>query len=124
MIRAVPLLLCLLLASCGGGDDDGGAAGDGTPDACAGGNGCGEPCAAGNSYGVGMYCTVGGGECTNTPGRAAPFCTVDNRADADAFCTRPCDPEADVVAQCGEDATCRGDGSGGGPSGCVPNACL
>ncbi len=110
--------MVLAIAACGSGGN-----GSGDLDAaCAGGSGCGEPCATGNSYGVGMYCTVGGGECANTPGRMAPFCTVDNEPTADAFCTRPCDPNADPVAQCGEDALCT-NGGGSGPSGCLPVVC-
>ncbi len=106
----------MALAACGGGGDAG------PPDACAAGAGCGQACATGNSFGVGMYCTVGGGECADTPGRMAPFCTVDNEPTADAFCTRPCDPNADPVTQCGVDAVCT-NGGGSGPSGCVPVVC-
>ena len=108
---AVLLLLLLLLAACGG-DDDG---------ACEGGAGCGEPCAAGNSFGVGMYCTEGGGECGDTPNRLAPFCTVDFDPDAPAFCTRPCEPGNDLE-MCGEDALCTSE-TEGGDTGCIPITC-
>ncbi len=117
MSRAL-LLFALLaaMAACGGDDDSAADAG------CQGGSGCGEPCAAGNSFGVGMYCTEGGGECANTPNRLAPFCTVDFDPEAPAFCTRPCDPEMDVVEMCGEDALCESD-TEGGDTGCIPITC-
>lgn len=118
MIRA--LLLICAVALIGGCDD-------GEADICAGGAlvDCGEPCAPGNDFGVGMACTPGGGECADTPGRMAPICTVDFEAEADAFCTRPCDPDMEVVAQCGINAICRGeDAGGGGPTGCVPMTCV
>jgi hypothetical protein len=123
MRGAVPaLVLSLFLAalpSC-----DGGSAGpDGAPDSCVGSTGCGGVCATGNDFGVGMYCTPEGGECADTPGRMAPFCTGSQRPEADWFCTRPCDPDGDVVAQCGQDAACTGDGQGS-PAGCVPLTCI
>jgi len=108
---AVLIALVAGLAACGGDDDS-----------CEGGAGCGEPCALGNSFGVGMYCTEGGGECGDTPNRLAPFCTVDFDPSAPAFCTRPCDPDMDVVEMCGEDALCMAD-SEGGDTGCVPITC-
>jgi hypothetical protein len=105
---SLTLAIALALTACGG-DDDG----------CEGGAGCGEPCAPGNDFGVGMYCTPGGGECGDTPDRLAPFCTVDFDDTAPAFCTRPCEP-GDDLAMCGEDAVCTGQG---GDTGCVPVAC-
>lgn len=116
MIRNSLLLLALVFAAgaCGGDDD-------GDSDACEGGTGCGEPCATGNSFGVGMYCTPGGGECGDTPSQLAPFCTVDFDPEAPAFCTRPCEPGNDLE-MCGEDALCMGD-EGGGDTGCIPITC-
>jgi hypothetical protein len=81
--------------------------------------GCEGACELGNSWGVGQFCTMGGGECADTPGRMAPFCTVDVQPDGPAFCTRPCTDET----QCGEDASCLGEDESG-PKGCVPNFCL
>lgn len=116
-VQAVVLTLGLGLAACGEA-----ARGDGPPDACAGETGCNGACEPGNSYGVGRHCTKGGGECS---GQAAAFCTVDFEDTDESWCTRPCDPEADIVQQCGEDASCRGESeAGGGPSGCVPQSCL
>lgn len=108
--------LTFALASC---ESEGGTA-DGT---CEGETGCDQPCELGNSFGVGQYCTPGGGECADTPGRAAPFCTGDYEPDEIWFCTRPCDPDGNVVDQCGEDAICRGE-DGGGPTGCFPVICM
>src|SRR5262245_25668494 len=82
------------------------SSGNGEPDACAGATGCNGECELGNSYGVGHYCTEGGGECA---GLLATFCTVDFDDTSETWCTRPCDPAADVVEQCGEDAICRGE---------------
>lgn len=104
----------LSLLACG--DDNGSANG---PDAaCVGATGCNGPCEKGNEYGVGAYCTAGGGECANTPMRAAPFCTVDTAETEFAFCTRPCTTNAD----CGSNARCANEG-GTGPSGCFPIFC-
>lgn len=112
-------LAAALVVACGGGD----AGPDAAPDACAGSTDCGGPCAPGNDFGVGMACTAGGGECADTPGRMAPFCTVDQRPDADAFCTRPCDPTMPAEPQCGQGAVCENEG-GAGPSGCILAACV
>ncbi len=118
LARRLPVVLALWFGAACGADP----AEDGPPDACAGATGCNGECELGNSYGVGRYCTPGGGECA---GLAAAFCTVDFEDTTETWCTRPCDPEADVVEQCGEDAVCRGeDQGGGGPSGCVPMICL
>jgi|GEM_PF-6914665 len=107
------LILCTSLTACG---DDGGSAN--TPDAaCVGATGCNGACEKGNELGVGAYCTAGGGECANTPMRAAPFCTVDTSNTDLQFCTRTCTTNAD----CGSNARCASDGSG--PSGCFPNFC-
>lgn len=102
-------LAVLFVAACGGG----GAAGD---DVCTGGTGCGEPCQAANDKGVGLPCTMGGGECSNN---LAPFlfCTADYEDGADPYCTGPCSRDSD----CGEGAYCSGSGHGG--SGCVPAIC-
>jgi hypothetical protein len=124
---AAALGVALALAGCGGdssgsngGSDGGGSASDAGGAVCTGDNpddsGCNGPCERGNSFGVGRYCTPGGGECADTQ---ATFCTVDFNPTDLAFCTRPCSDSS----QCGEDATCRGD-DGGGPMGCVPNFCL
>ena len=98
--------LAVMAMSCGGGSS-------GASDACTD-TGCAGACAPGNSLGVGKACTPGGGECN---GSDAPFCTVDFETTDLAFCTRTC---ADS-SQCGEGATCTGQG---GPMGCVPNECL
>ena len=117
MIRTSAALLLFLLAApaCGGDDDSSADA------ACQGGSGCGEPCATGNSFGVGRFCTEGGGECGDTPNRNAPFCTVDFDPSAPAFCTRPCEPGNDLE-MCGEDATCTSE-TEGGDTGCIPITC-
>lgn len=115
MIRTSALLVAILLAACGSDDDNAADA------ACQGGAGCGESCAAGNSFGVGRYCTPGGGECGDTPNRLAPFCTVDFDPEAPAFCTRPCEP-GDDLAMCGEDALCTSEEEGG-DTGCIPITC-
>jgi hypothetical protein len=112
--RAILGLAAALVIGCA---SDGG---DEVPDACAGATGCNGACELGNDFGVGRFCTADGGECV---GQAAAFCTVDFNEGADAFCTRPCDPDADVAAQCGADAICRTE-NGDGPAGCVPNICL
>ena len=104
----------LALASSCASDDDG-------SDECVGEIGCNGECELGNSYGVGRYCTLGGGECN---GELAIFCTVDFQETTETYCTRPCDPDADVDEQCGEETVCRGEEIGGtGPSGCVPILC-
>ncbi len=81
-----------------------------------------DPCLpkCGNSIGVGMPCTLQGGECNNN-GIHALFCTIDHVADADlAMCTGPCVDDTD----CGEDAVCQGDPADpDSPKGCVPAAC-
>lgn len=117
-MRWISALGLALALGCGGGD--GVAAADAEPQACEGGTGCGEPCATGNSFGVGRFCTPGGGECSQNPDGLAPFCTVDFSADAPPFCTRPC-AAGDDLAMCGEDAMCIDQG---GQLGCVPVACL
>lgn len=115
--RLVAVAFALLgAAGCGGG---GSAVDAGPADACSGSFGCGDMCNFGNSWGVGRFCTPGGGECADTPGRMAPYCTVDTDETAPAFCTRPCADET----QCGENAACTGDGNTG-PKGCVPIACV
>lgn len=102
------------LLACGSSD----SSPDAGLDACAGGTGCEAACELGNEFGIGAFCTVGGGQCANTPSRAAPFCTVDNDPDAPAFCTRPCAVDED----CGSGARCADDG-GTGPKGCFPLFC-
>jgi hypothetical protein len=81
-----------------------------------------DPCLprCGNSLGVGMPCTLGGGEC-NPNGFAARFCTIDQVPDAELhMCTGPCLDDGD----CGEEAVCQGDPDDpDGPKGCVPAAC-
>ncbi len=109
------LALSLSVAACG--DDDGSNA-DQPDAACVGATGCNGVCEKGNEWGVGAYCTPGGGECANTPMRAAPFCTVDTSDTEFQFCTRPCTIDAD----CGSNARCANEG-GSGPSGCFPIFC-
>lgn len=116
-MRTMPVLLLILLAGPACGDD--GAAGIDASEACTGDTGCNGECELGNSIGVGHYCTPGGGECADTPNRAAPFCTADASDSGLWFCTRTCADDS----QCGEDARCLGQG-GGGPMGCVPVFCL
>ena len=90
------------------------------PDAgCAGPVGCNQECELGNSWGVGRYCTTGGGECADTPSRLAPFCTADQAGVVEQFCTRPCADDD----QCGEGAVCTSE-DGTGPMGCVPDFCF
>jgi hypothetical protein len=110
------LMVTLALGACG--DDDGPASID-AMEQCVGDTGCNGECELGNSIGVGRYCTAGGGECADTPNRAAPFCTADQSDEGFAFCTRTCANDE----QCGENARCLSrDGSG--PMGCVPAFCL
>jgi hypothetical protein len=124
-LLALGLALALAATGCGGDDssgssddpDGGGATADaGGAEECVGETGCNGPCELGNSFGVGRYCTAGGGECA---GSKAGFCTVDFNPTDLAFCTRPCSDDS----QCGEDATCRSE-DGSGPMGCVPDFCL
>jgi hypothetical protein len=113
--RALGLGLLVVLVGCG---SSGTAADAGPPDACVGATGCSEVCELGNSWGVGRYCTPGGGQCADTPDRRAPYCTADFDPGGPWFCTRPC---ADAT-QCGEAAVCT-NGGAGGPRGCVPDVC-
>lgn len=70
--------------------------------------------APGNSFGVGKYCTQGGGECT---GLAAGLCTADI-GQSDWFCVKVgCSTNAD----CGDNAQCVTQTGG---AGCVPDSCL
>jgi hypothetical protein len=112
-MRLAPLILALILGACG---DDGEATIDASTQ-CVGETGCNGECELGNSIGVGRYCTPGGGECADTPNRAAPFCTADQSDEGLWFCTRTCADDD----QCGENARCLGQG---GPMGCVPEFCL
>jgi hypothetical protein len=77
---------------------------------------CVRPCNTGNEYGVGRYCTPGGGECGRA--RSAPICSADFDPSRPAFgwCLRPCASDAN----CGAGAVCVGQP---GSSGCVPVAC-
>lgn len=119
-MRKLALLIVLVAAACGGDDSPAADAPqalpdgppvmpDGDPNACA------SPGAVGNEMGVGEYCTEGNGECSDNTG--AFFCTADV-GETPSFCTKPCS----TTAQCGADATCRGEVDGG-QMGCVPN-CL
>jgi hypothetical protein len=122
MVAVIVGLVAVWAASSG---CSGGGAGDGEPDAtpvCNGSIGCNGECEQGNSWGVGRYCTVGGGECADTPNRLAPFCTVDFEPDAElTMCTRPCADDT----QCGENAIWRSEsGDDEGSKGCVPMFCL
>lgn len=76
----------------------------------------------GNEQGVGQPCTRGGGECNDFIGNGAGFCTVDfDQTTNLAYCTRPCDVDAD----CGSDSACVGDPADpGGSTGCIPAACV
>ena len=114
--------------SAGGGDGGGGTidSGPGTPDSnttSADGSGtsiCGNPGDPGNDMGVGKYClNATSGECASQP---ASICA--NIGDADAhFCTKICNDAMPDEDQCGADATCICQGSGG-LCGCTPNSCL
>jgi hypothetical protein len=92
------------------------------PDAgCLGRTGCFGPCEVGNSFGVGRYCTKGGGECGGTPNQLAPYCSADFTARPTGICTRPCED----MSECGEDAVCiSGNEDNTGPKGCVLAACV
>jgi hypothetical protein len=98
-----------------GGPDGAAAASDAAPGAADADVLCAEPGAVGNSLGVGKYCQSQ----ADCAGQEASFCTVVTSPDAPPFCTKICfgtDPD-----ECGEDASCEGDG---GPlKGCTP-ACL
>jgi hypothetical protein len=82
-----------------------------------------DPCLSrcGNSIGVGMPCSLGGGECNPNDSFVAKICTIDQQPDAELhMCTGLCVTDAD----CGEDAVCQGDPDDpAGPTGCVPAAC-
>ena len=81
-----------------------------------------DPCLpkCGNELGVGMPCTVGGGECSGNDFRAL-FCSIDQVPDADlALCTGPCLSDSD----CGSASVCSGDPKDPqGPKGCIPATC-
>lgn len=119
-MRHLALFITLVAAvGCGGGtakiDAPAATIDAGQPDADP--NACASPGAAGNELGVGEYCTMGGGQCSDNTG--ALFCTADVGA-SPPFCTKPCA----MTSQCGTNATCRGQGTAdGGQMGCVPN-CL
>jgi hypothetical protein len=103
----------------GEGDDED----DTAPDCAAGLPPPSDPClpVCGNEQFVGQPCTKDGGECNEHVGRGAGFCTVDfDDTTTLAYCTRPCDEDAD----CGTDAVCTGDPADpDGPKGCIPAAC-
>ncbi|MFO0558055.1 MAG: hypothetical protein U0269_08545 [Polyangiales bacterium] len=94
--------------------DGGGNGGCSAPPAP--GDNCVRPCNTGNEYGVGRYCTPGGGQC----GRAAraPICSADFDPSNPSWgwCLRPCSTDTD----CGSGAACIGEP---GRAGCVPVAC-
>lgn len=116
MTRIVAIVIVAVTLGVGCSDDSAGA------DAgCNGPTGCNQVCELGNDYGVGHYCSKGGGECA---GLTAALCTVDFEDTTETFCTRPCNPDDDVELQCGQNAVCRGEEAGGsGPSGCVLAMC-
>jgi hypothetical protein len=74
---------------------------------------CGNPGDQGNEMGIGRYCTAGGGECQGTQ---SPYCSVDVVQGVPAFCSKPCETDA----ECGTGATCQGTGL---ERGCAPAAC-
>ena len=76
--------------------------------------GCIAPGTEGNDLGVGRYCTVGGGECDDTP--EPTLCLAEFDADATYCSVILCQDDS----VCGEGATCVFEGPG---SACVPLAC-
>lgn len=115
MFGIVTIVAVVVAGSAGCGDD---GAANTVDAACVGATGCNGPCERGNELGVGAFCTPGGGECANTPSRAAPFCTVDTASTDLAFCTRTCLTNED----CGTNARCAS-ANGSGPMGCFPIFC-
>ena len=98
-----------------GGTADAGAGNAGCPAPPMGTDPCVRACNTGNEYGVGRYCTAGGGQCSGN--RQATICTVDFDPTAVGFCTKPCSSNGG----CGSGAMCV---AGTGGSGCVPVECL
>ncbi|MGB0590283.1 MAG: hypothetical protein ACPGU1_11435 [Myxococcota bacterium] len=83
--------------------------GEASPD-----EGCVGPGAEGNALGVGRYCTVGGGECDDTP--EPTLCLAEFDSDAPYCSVILCQDDS----VCGDGATCVFEGAG---SACVPDAC-
>jgi hypothetical protein len=76
--------------------------------------GCVGPGAQGNALGVGRYCTVGGGECDDTP--EPTLCLAEFDPDAPYCSVILCQDDS----VCGDGATCVFEGAG---SACVPLVC-
>ncbi|MBS2033084.1 MAG: hypothetical protein JST54_34750 [Deltaproteobacteria bacterium] len=128
------LVAALALTACSGSSTTDGGSGDAGNDAGAVDAGCvytpthvdagyddtcTNPCSLGNALGVGKFCTPHGGECDTNPTAGAIICDAAFQATNEWFCTMTCQCDSD----CGEGAICTGDGSGGGPMGCVPLTC-
>ena len=77
---------------------------------------CGHPGDTGNSLGVGKYCTKLSDCSSNTK---ATLCSILGSSNT-FFCTFACSGNADLGSECGENATCQGQG---GQCGCYPSAC-
>ena len=80
----------------------------------AGEEGCVGPGDEGNALGVGRYCTVGGGECDDTP--EPTLCLAEFDSDAPYCSVILCQDDS----VCGDGATCVFEGAG---SACVPDVC-
>ena len=76
--------------------------------------GCVQPGEEGNALGVGRYCSVGGGECDETP--EPTLCLAEFNSDAPYCSVILCQDDS----VCGEGASCVFEGAG---SACVPLAC-
>jgi hypothetical protein len=75
-----------------------------------------DPCIpkCGNELKIGQPCTKGGYQCP-----VGMFCTVDFNPTNLAFCTKPCNTNAD----CGSGMTCVSEIPFIGPKGCTPSGC-
>jgi hypothetical protein len=79
---------------------------------------CGHPGDKGNSVGVGQFC-INVSDCTDNP--KARLCTTFGDPE-NYFCTFRCDPKADPVDVCGENARCACNDKGTS-CGCFPTRC-
>src|SRR5262245_2642203 len=118
-MRALFLVLFAATAACSSSSSSssGSAPSDaGTKDAATSST-CGHPGDVGNALGVGKYCEKKT-ECDGTPG--APFCSIVGDPTTH-FCTKLCDADASVEAQCGSaDMVCACNTGG---CGCTPKIC-
>jgi len=79
---------------------------------------CGSAENCGNELGVGMHCTVGGGECTANGYDKAFLCILDQRPDEFPVCTKPCKYDD----ECGSGGFCASE-TPGSLAGCLPRNC-